>query len=78
AVFVRLASGAVGGVAVLQGGQQAPARAARGGVDDDPRALGGPGPRNRGPPQPLPAGRPRSRPAHGPPAPRARRALQGL
>ncbi|CAA9532855.1 MAG: hypothetical protein AVDCRST_MAG05-4584, partial [uncultured Rubrobacteraceae bacterium] len=76
-VPLRLAPGAVDSVASLQGGGQAPARAARGGVDDDPGALRGPGPRDRRPPQPLPRGRPRSRPPHGPPAPRTRRTPRG-
>src|ERR671917_2538006 len=74
---VRFAAGAVDRLDLLPRPQQAAAGAARGGVDDDPRALRGSGPGDRRPPQPLPSRRPRSRPPHGPPAPRTRREVRG-
>src|SRR3712207_8670649 len=73
---VRFATGTVDRLDLLPRPQQAAAGAARCRVDDDPRALRGSGPGDRRPPQPLPARRPGGRAAHGPPAPRARRALR--
>src|ERR671920_1542744 len=72
----RFATGTVDRLDLLPRPQQAAAGAARGRVDDDPRALRGSGPGDRRPPQPLPARRPGGRPPHGPPAPRARRTLR--
>src|ERR671917_194859 len=73
---VRFAAGAVDRLDLLSRPQQAAAGAARGRVDDDPRALRGSGPGDRRPPQPVPARRPGGRPPHGPPAPRTRREVR--